>query len=97
MATSSILIGHASLREKLRSDGSFVETLYGANGQPVAGHVVAGQAIAGQQVTKIDQQGIATDYFYDISGRLTDVWQPAVADALNRKRGHHWNRKRGHH
>lgn len=52
-------------------------------GEVVRSDSVKGRAKIGQQVTKIDQEGIATDYFYDISGRLTDVWQPAVADALN--------------
>ena len=33
-----------------------------------------------QQLTKIDQLGNATDYFYDARGRLTDVWLPAVDD-----------------
>jgi RHS repeat-associated protein len=44
---------------------------------------VSGQTITGRQETKIDQMGNATDSFYDLAGRLTDVYLPAVADALN--------------
>jgi RHS repeat-associated protein/uncharacterized delta-60 repeat protein len=62
-------------------------TITGIAGQPVPGHepsssnsaiAMPGQTIAagGRQVTKIDAMGIATDYFYDASDRLTDVWQP---------------------
>jgi YD repeat-containing protein len=78
-------------------DGIFTETKYGVSDQPPSGHTVAGQTIRGQQITRIDQQGIATDSFHDVSGRLTDVYQPAVTDkdpasaTFNQTVRPHWN------
>ncbi len=47
-----------------------------------------GDPAGGREVVKIDQRkagddAVATFYLYDKAGNLTDVWQPAVADALN--------------
>jgi RHS repeat-associated protein len=86
-------------------DGTFTQTLYGVGNSSVDGHdpnssdpliAMPGQVIVGHQETKIDQRGIATDYFYDLAGRLTDVWQPAVNDAdpasptYNKRVRPHW-------
>jgi RHS repeat-associated protein len=40
-------------------------------------------AFDGQHVIKLDEQNQATHYLYDSAGRLTEVWQPLVADADN--------------
>lgn len=64
-------------------DGTTTQTLYGHDGQAVPGFTITGQTITGNQVTKIDQRGIATNSFSNLDGRLTDVWQPQVPDALN--------------
>ncbi len=72
--------------ETVFDDGSSTQSLYGLGDQPVAGHepnssnpliAMPGQTITGHQETKIDQMGLATDYFYDASGHLTDVWLSA--------------------
>lgn len=80
-------------------DTSFTETLYGVGGQPVDRSDVPlpdnpGTAddfpstFEGQHVVKIaqrkaDEPVVATHYLYDIQGRLTDVWQPKVHDAVS--------------
>ena len=65
-------------------DNTTTQTVYGYNGGVVTGYGVSGQTqIWGNQVVKIDQRTIATSYFYDLDGRLTDIWQPQVPDALN--------------
>jgi RHS repeat-associated protein len=69
-------------------DGSFGTTLYSAGGTAVSGQSTGLQSITGYQKTEIDaignatgtQSSHATDSFYDLAGRLTDVYQPAVAD-----------------
>jgi len=79
-------------------DGSFTQTLYGLYGQAIDSSTLASLGITdapsftmpagGQEVVKIAQRksgdpAAATFYLYDKAGNLTDVWQPAVADALN--------------
>ena len=77
-------------------DGSFTETLYSFGDQPVSidqeGETINnpdsgwnGIPDGGYEVVQIAQREpgdspIVTYYLYDAAGRLTDVWQPAVAD-----------------
>lgn len=65
-------------------DDSFVETRYGIANHAVPGRSISGQSITGYMVTKFQQRlasetAIGTDYFYDESGRLTDIWLPATS------------------
>lgn len=81
----------------LFADNSFTETIYGGHNAAITdsaydppttgeGWPTGGVPAGGQHVVKIEQRKtgdaiVATHYLYDSSGRLVDVWQPAVDDA----------------
>lgn len=65
------------------ADDTSTQALFGVGMAAVSGHSVSGQTITGHQETTLDPLGHATDRFFDAAGRLTDVYLPAVADALN--------------
>jgi YD repeat-containing protein len=81
--------------ETLYSDGSFTQTIYSVGDQANSGYAVYGIGAAlvvpaGGSETVTIAQHVATDAnppftidVYDAAGNLVDVYEPAVADALN--------------